>query len=104
MKTTIQIPDELFRKAKSVAVSRGISFKEVLVHSLASELDNIIDIGISQNKAGSPRRKERKPLSVDFAKPQKIAIPKPPFIKTWDFDPAEILFEERKNRNEVLLS
>ncbi|MBP9887366.1 MAG: hypothetical protein KBF93_13775 [Leptospiraceae bacterium] len=104
MKTTVEIPDELLKKAKSVAISRGMSFKEVLVHSLASELDNIIDIGISQTQKNSPRRKERKPLSVEFAKPKKFVILKPPFIKTWDFDPVEVLFQDRKNRNDLLLS
>ena len=58
MKTTVEIPDDLFRKAKTLAASRGLSFKDVLVHSLASELDNIIDIGLENKNNTQPKRKE----------------------------------------------
>jgi hypothetical protein len=103
LKTTVEIPDKLVRKAKSAALSRGISFKEALVRSLASELDNLIDIGIAQNKAGYPRRKEKKHLHFDSAKVEKEVLRRAEFLRQWDSDPAQILFEDRKARNDFLL-
>lgn len=104
MKTTVEIPDELFRKAKTLAASQGLTFKDVLVHSLASELDRIIDLGLENPKKDQPKRKEKKPLQVDFTKVEKAVLQKPEFLKNWDFDPIEILLEDRKNRNDFVLS
>ena len=104
MKTTVEIPDELFRKAKTLAASRGLSFKDVLVHRLASELDNIIDIGLENKNNTQPKRKEKKPLQVVFAKSEKLVLPKPDFLVNWEFDPAQVLLEDRKSRNDFVLS
>jgi hypothetical protein len=104
MKTTVEIPDELFRKAKTLAASRGLSFKEVLIHSLASELENIVDIGLENTKKTQPKRREKKPLQVVFAKSEKLVLPKPDFLVNWEFDPAQVLLEDRKLRNDFLLS
>lgn len=38
MKTTLEIPDRLFRKAKSVAAERGIPFRELVSEALAEKL------------------------------------------------------------------
>lgn len=103
MKTTVEIPDELFRKVKTVAASQGITFKDVLVHSLASELDKIIDIGISDKKTGYPKRKEKAPLQVEYAKLHSGSLPIPEFIKDWDTDPLEILLDDRRKRDDLLL-
>ncbi|MFP4357638.1 MAG: hypothetical protein ACLFSZ_04260 [Puniceicoccaceae bacterium] len=38
MKTTLEIPDELFRQVKSTAASRGILMKEFVTEALAEKL------------------------------------------------------------------
>lgn len=38
MKTTLEIPDALFRRAKSVAAQRGIAFRELVSEALADKL------------------------------------------------------------------
>lgn len=38
MKTTIEMPDELFRKAKAVAALRGQSLKELITTAMEREL------------------------------------------------------------------
>jgi hypothetical protein len=38
MKTTIEIPDSLFRQAKSSAAQRGISLKDLFAEALSEQL------------------------------------------------------------------
>ena len=38
MKTTIELPDELMRKAKTVAAKRGTTLKAVITHALEREV------------------------------------------------------------------
>lgn len=38
MKTTIEIPDALFREAKASAARRGIAFKELVAEALGEKL------------------------------------------------------------------
>jgi hypothetical protein len=38
MKTTIEIPDELFRKTKATAASRGESLREFITEALSTRL------------------------------------------------------------------
>jgi hypothetical protein len=38
MKTTLEIPDALFRKAKSAAAERGIPFRELVSEAIADKL------------------------------------------------------------------
>jgi hypothetical protein len=38
VKTTVEIPDPLFRRAKSAAAERGIPFRELLSEALADKL------------------------------------------------------------------
>ena len=38
MKTTLELPDSLFRQAKSVAAQRGIAFRELVSEALAEKL------------------------------------------------------------------
>ena len=38
MKTTLEIPDPLFRRAKSAAVERGIPFRALVTEALADKL------------------------------------------------------------------
>lgn len=39
MKTTIELPDELFRRAKAVAALRGESLRQLMTTALQRELD-----------------------------------------------------------------
>jgi hypothetical protein len=41
MKTTIDLPDELFRRAKAVAALRGESLKQLITESLEKELNPV---------------------------------------------------------------
>jgi hypothetical protein len=38
MKTTLEVPDALFRRAKSAAAQRGIPFRELVSEALAEKL------------------------------------------------------------------
>jgi hypothetical protein len=38
MKTTIEIPDDLFREAKAIAARRGISLKSLVTNSLRESI------------------------------------------------------------------
>ena len=38
MKTTLELPDALFRRAKSAAAQRGIPFRELVTEALAEKL------------------------------------------------------------------
>ena len=39
MKTTLEIPDALFRRAKSAAAQRGIPFRELVSDAIAEKLN-----------------------------------------------------------------
>lgn len=41
MKTTLEIPDDLFRKAKAQAAARGISLKQLFTEALAERVERI---------------------------------------------------------------
>ena len=38
MKTTIELPDSLFRQIKATALKRGVSLKELFTHALKREV------------------------------------------------------------------
>ncbi len=52
MKTTLEMPDELFRRAKAVAARRGQSLKQLVTTAVERELATP-----AQEGAGSGRRK-----------------------------------------------
>ena len=52
MKTTLEIPDHLFRRAKSLAAQRGIPFRELVTEALAEKI--------------APRPHESKPWMGSF--------------------------------------
>jgi len=39
MKTTLEIPDSVFRRAKSLAASRGIPFRELVTEAVRQKLE-----------------------------------------------------------------
>ena len=55
MKTTLEIPDPIFRRAKSVAAERGIPFRQFVTEAV-------------QDKLKSPPRPATKPWMKTFGK------------------------------------
>jgi hypothetical protein len=55
MKTTLEIPDPIFRRAKSVAAERGISFRQFVTEAV-------------QDKLKAPPRSAAKPWMKTFGK------------------------------------
>jgi predicted transcriptional regulator len=51
MKTTIELPDSVFRRAKQFAVQEGMTLKRLFTEALESRLDQ----GQAARKAGAPR-------------------------------------------------
>ena len=45
MKTTLEIPDAIFRRAKSVAASRGIPLREFVTEAVKDKLDTLPKAG-----------------------------------------------------------
>ena len=45
MKTTIEIPDDLFRQAKATALSRGMTLKQLITGAVEHELGQTMDKG-----------------------------------------------------------
>jgi hypothetical protein len=54
MKTTLEVPDALFRRAKSAAAERGIPFRQLVTEALAEKL--------------TVRRTAEKPWMTSFGK------------------------------------
>ena len=52
MKTTIELPETLFRRAKSMAAQEGVTLKQLLTEALESQLD--VRMGARNGKA-APR-------------------------------------------------
>lgn len=50
MKTTIELPDAVFRRAKQLAVQEGVTLKRLLTEALESRLDG----GKRGGKSGAP--------------------------------------------------
>jgi predicted transcriptional regulator len=62
MKTTIELPDELLREAKTVAVRRGTTLKAMLTHALEREVhcgDRTATTGFIVDKDGLPHLPSR---------------------------------------------
>jgi hypothetical protein len=41
MRTTVDLPEPLFRRTKALAALRGTSMKELIVHALEKEVDRL---------------------------------------------------------------
>jgi hypothetical protein len=55
MKTTVELPDDLYRRAKSEAALRGCKLEDLIEHGLRLVLD-------------APRKKRRRPSLTDLMK------------------------------------
>jgi hypothetical protein len=52
MRTTVDLPDSLFRKTKAVAALRGSSMKELIIHAVERE--------VASGAVGEPKRRRVK--------------------------------------------
>ena len=89
MKTTVDIPDLLYRRAKILAVEQSTSLKEILLRGLQRELDS----GLSE-EVKVPYFARRRFLP-SFRKLQKSGDLKP---RARDRDVTELVSEDRIDR------
>jgi hypothetical protein len=61
MRTTVDLPDTLFRRAKAEAALRGIKLKDLVLQALSQELDR-------RAEKGQGRRAKRRPTAHDLMK------------------------------------
>ena len=61
MRTTVDLPDELYRKAKAEAALRGIRFKDLVEAALSQAL-------LSPDSKGSSARRTKRPTLHDLMK------------------------------------
>lgn len=72
MKTTIDIPDDLYKKVKIRAVERGQTLKQIVLESLEKELDSTPALGEPQVSYWARRK-----LHPEFARLQAEGAFKP---------------------------
>ncbi|MCH6258687.1 type II toxin-antitoxin system VapB family antitoxin [Puniceicoccaceae bacterium K14] len=64
MRTTIDLPDELVRRAKSIAAKKGLSLKTLFTRALQKETSSLEGIGdASPQHVQFPLIKSKAPLS-----------------------------------------
>ena len=63
MRTTVDLPDPLFRRLKAVAALRGLSLKEILLRALEKEL-----------QPGSPKKSKVKFPLIRSQEPGALAL------------------------------
>lgn len=93
MKTTIDIPDSLYKKAKILAIERGQTLKQVVLDSLEAELKtpkNSAKVAKEPKSYGANRK-----LLPDFARLQAAGAFRP---KPGDRDISELISEDREDR------
>ena len=78
MKTTLEMPDELFRRAKTVAAKRGLSLKQLVTAALERELDSPAPGARSSKRkqaevAASLREFERISTQISAAWPEGVS-------------------------------
>jgi hypothetical protein len=68
MKTTLEIPDDLFKRTKATAAMRGESLKEFVIEALQEHLERQTASGSSQrgwrSAFGQVRREEVEPVDA----------------------------------------
>jgi hypothetical protein len=67
MRTTVDLPDQLLRRAKAAAALEGRSLKDLLVEALEARLQ------VSTGQGPSPRRRVKLPL-VPSSKPGTLRL------------------------------
>jgi hypothetical protein len=71
MRTTIDLPDPLFRKAKSIAAARGLTLKDFVINALERET----------RSEPAPARQSRSPFPLIHLKHKKVLD-----LSKFDFD------------------
>ncbi len=90
MKTTIDIPEPLYRQAKIRAIETGRTLKHLVLDSLTRELD------LSPSDAGENRLfHDRRKLRPDFVKAVKAGAFRP---VPGDRDVSDLISEDRNER------
>jgi hypothetical protein len=92
MKTTIDIPDELYKKAKIRAIEQGQTLKQIVLTSLAKELEP----APATPAAGQSFMERRKLLPAFEAALKSGAF-------SGGTDSAQIVSEDRTSREDALL-
>jgi len=90
MKTTIDIPEALYKRAKILAIERGQSLKQIVLTSLERELE---PASASVATSGSPWA--RRTLLPEFARLQAAGAFR---RKLGDRDITDLIFEGREER------
>ena len=93
VKTTIDIPDPLYRQAKILAVEQSISLKDILLRGLERELR--ADSNQSVNSAPRVPYFARRKLLPAFARLQAAGAFRP---KPGDRDVTELISDDRDGR------
>ncbi len=95
MKTTVELPEQLLRKAKVLAAERGITFREILVHSL--------EMALSTTAVDLPPRRENRPLQMTPPDHAWKVPAAPPLKRQIALDPATLLAADREDHGASLL-
>lgn len=90
MKTTIDIPELLYKKAKIRAIERGQTLKQIVLTSLEKELEPATDLTPTRNSPWANRK-----LLPEFARLQAAGAFRP---KPGDRDITELISEDRDER------
>ena len=90
MKTTIDIPEALYKKAKIRAVEQGQTLRDIMLTSLIHELESPLVKEVAQ-----PTFAERRKLLPDFAQHQASGAFQP---KTGETDITELISGDRDAR------
>ena len=90
MKTTIEIPEDLYKKTKIRAIECGLTLKQIVLNSLERELQNPPLIQQSDTSYWSNRK-----LLPEFAAAQKAGAYRP---KPDDRDITDMISDDRDGR------
>lgn len=66
VRTTIEIPDELFRRSKQAALARGVTLKELVTRALRKEVEE--DLSVRPRELEFPLIKTDRPGSIRVGK------------------------------------
>ena len=66
MRTTLDLPDALFRQTKSAAALRGLSMKDLIVRSIERELNAPAAGAIESNRVKLPLVPSKKGRKIDL--------------------------------------
>ena len=71
MRTSVDLPDKLFRRAKAVSSLEGLSLKQFITRAIEHELEGR-SVGLTSRRVSLPIVRSSRPGSVSVS-PEKIA-------------------------------